>query len=75
MPNILLTLGKVKDTSQKDGKGQCPQYGYPAQHNSDGRHMLTDSGNYGKQKTHLRAEPFTSPETVRKTEDGGAINN
>lgn len=24
MPNILLTLGKVKDTSQKDGKGQCP---------------------------------------------------
>ena len=53
MPNILLTLGKVKDTSQKDGKGQCPQYGYPAQHTSDGRHMLTDSGNYGKQKTHL----------------------
>ena len=23
----------------------------------------------------FRAEPFTSPETVRKTEDGGAINN
>ena len=53
MPNILLTLGKIKDTSQKDGKGQCPQYGYPAQHNSDGRNMLTDSGNNGKQKTHL----------------------
>lgn len=60
MPNILLTLGKVKDTSQKDGKGQCPQYGYPAQHNSDGRHMLTDSGTTGKQKAHLPpvAVPF-----------------
>ena len=53
MPNIPLPLGKVEDTSQKDGKGQCPQYGYPAQHSSDDCRMLTDSGNYGKQKAHL----------------------
>ena len=60
MPNVRLPLGEVKDSPQKDGEDQRPQYGHPAQHSSDYRRMLTDSGTSGKQKAHLPpvAVPF-----------------